>query len=886
MHQCLRCNQPCVMTSKFCESCQSLLHNQLQLRAFQTSPLLSPAEYSSILSGSRASGDFDLRHTSLWEEEHTAIGDFTGEGEQDRDLSYLMPDAWPELEDFDGDEEDGSQSDDTLMRSDPLIVRFVTEKKKAQRATANGRNAATIPQPGRPILPRRAAPAPGRLRTLFILLAIIAVIALIVDGTLISVGITQNRHAKEPNAIPPSSPVLTVTPGTVQPGQVVLLRISHFPASTYVSLSHDIQEPVRTEIGTSLIEVGPNGSADLHILVEDSWGAGPHIIEGEDVTTHYTASAIIQIIGAGPLQSPHLEVSQSLLNMGTGLQGANTIQSLILHNTGGSSISWVASSDQAWLFTTPTQGVFSQSQGISVAVTRANLKPGNYSGTITIVSNSGTPALIRVRMTVQPLPANAGPVLVATPPALSFIATDGGANPAGQFLTIRNPGLQPLSWSIASTTALVPGDQNIPFLSDASWIHTIPASGMVAPGSQAQIPVDVYSENLLPNVYSVMLTFTAAEASLNSPQPVAISLTVQPRCGIATSQGTLAFSASVGQKSPGSQVLGLGTSTACTSVINWQAFSSASWLSVTPASGRLQASSAGTATVNVSAGTLLPGIYSSFILFLTAQRTQTVTVQLTVLPSSSSFLSPTAGWQPTVTVPPGPGTPTPPVGPPVLGASPSNLNFSSIQGQGNPASQAEKVINSGGGPLNWQVAIDPSASTWLSIAPMNGTIDAGGSELATVSVNTGGLTAGTYSTQVSVTATNSSGVQAQGSPQLFTVTLTVYQPCSLQVAPANLTFTSTVLQPNPPAQNITLKEVGYCSRPISWTATVNASSRTWLIVSSASGSNDSTIVVSVNTKGMLVGVYNGQVTLSADDKGGSEVQNSPQVVPVTLNVIL
>src|SRR5712692_11109313 len=271
MHQCLRCNQPCVMTSKFCESCQSLLHNQLQLRAFQTSPLLSPAEYSSILSASRASGDFDLRHTSLWEEEHTAIGDFTGEGEQDRDLSYLMPDAWPGLEDFDGDEEDGSQSDDTLMRSDPLIVRFVTEKKKAQRATANGRNAATIPQPGRPILPRRAAPAPGRL----------------------------------------------------------------------------------------------------------------------------------------------------------------------------------------------------------------------------------------------------------------------------------------------------------------------------------------------------------------------------------------------------------------------------------------QASSAGTATVNVSAGTLLPGIYSSFILFLTAQRTQTVTVQLTVLPSSSSFLSPTAGWQPTVTVPPAPTPPTPPVGPPVLGSSPSNLNFSSIEGEGNPDRKDEKKIKKG-----------------------------------------------------------------------------------------------------------------------------------------------------------------------------------------------
>src|ERR1700730_4408033 len=155
MHQCLRCNQPCGMTSKYCERCQSLLHNTLHLRPFQPSPLLSLKEYSSILSGSRTPGDFDLRQTSLWEEEHPMIGDGTGEDGQNKDLSNLMPDAWPELEDFDGDEEDGSQSDDTLLRSDPLIVRFVTEKK-IQRATANGRNATAVSQPAQPNLPRRA----------------------------------------------------------------------------------------------------------------------------------------------------------------------------------------------------------------------------------------------------------------------------------------------------------------------------------------------------------------------------------------------------------------------------------------------------------------------------------------------------------------------------------------------------------------------------------------------------------------------------------------------------------------------------------------------------------------------------------------------------------
>ncbi len=170
-------------------------------------------------------------------------------------------------------------------------------------------------------------------------------------------------------------------------------------------------------------------------------------------------------------------------------------------------------------------------------------------------------------------------------------------------------------------------------------------------------------------------------------------------------------------------------------------------------------------------------------------------------------------------------------------------------------------------------------------AQMNGTIDVGQKGQMAVGVNTTGLEPGTYSTHVTVKATDSSGTQAQGSPQILTVTLTVYQPCSLQVAPGNLLFTATLLQPNPAGQNIAVKETGNCAYPVSWTASVDANSRSWLSVSSISGTGNSTIVVYASSRGMLIGQHSGQITFSATDNRGVVLQNSPQAVLVTLTVI-
>jgi hypothetical protein len=249
-------------------------------------------------------------------------------------------------------------------------------------------------------------------------------------------------------------------------------------------------------------------------------------------------------------------------------------------------------------------------------------------------------------------------------------------------------------------------------------------------------------------------------------------------------------------------------------------------------------------------------------------------------------LSPTSATYSTGLTSPAPGTstptaPAPGAAAPVMDISTSKLNFTYTPGQANPANQEVTVANTGGSAFSWQANVPSSASSWLSMSPVSGTIAAAQSAQIEVSVTPTQLTPETYSAQVVVSATDSSGKRVQNSPQSLTVTLAVFAACSLQAAPTHLTFTASLLQPDPAGQNITLKETGNCAQQVTWSATGNQS---WLTLSKASGTGSSSITVHVNAQGMLPGTYSARITLSAFDSNRTTIQVSPQTIPVTLTV--
>src|SRR5712692_3239566 len=629
------------------------------------------------------------------------------------DAHPSLPDLWPWL---DADTED-KENDIWEDRTDPLIARHFPnsaesariEEEDIRRALAEG-----VPTAPHPIPRKSRAP---HMRIAFIALAIFALVAFAIDGILIGVAFNQPRHAA---STPGGPPTLTISQNGHYFGQnlgtyigsTIQLSLKNFTPSTSVALTHDIQEPIHLDGGSSIINVGPAGSASVDVTIDSDWGTGFHLIVAEDLKTRYTASATLLITGGGPTPPPHLQLDNRPLDLGAAVVGANTIRAFKLANGGGGSITWSASSKQPWLLVSPSQGTFSAGQTISIAVQRVGLKPGDYKGDLAISSNVSPPQHVEVDMSVLPL--TPGPVLALSPALLSFSANDGQATPpAAQTLTISNPGTRPFSWSLANQDQATATAQLslLRALGPAgNWLSASPLSGVVPPGATAAIQVVVRSQSILPGTYTGTLLFTAPGA-IDNPQAVNVSLTVFPHCGIVTSSGFLSFTAVQGQSNLGTQALSLNATVSCSgAAITWKSSGTSSWVAVTPASGQLKGTASAVVSVSVNTAGLAPNTYSGQLSFVTGgMSTQTVTVMLVVQPP-------------------------PPPSKPVMGASPLSLNFSNTQGLPNPTGQVVTITNNGGSPLKWSTSINLLTCRWLCAAPTGGTIAPGQTGQVTINV--------------------------------------------------------------------------------------------------------------------------------------------------------
>jgi hypothetical protein len=785
------------------------------------------------------------------------------------DLQQRLPDLWPWIQDADEEESDAIW----LQRTDPLLSRRMPTGAEGAAIDAEDirrARAAAIPTTplstqgnagfSRPLYPRRWR------RVAFILL-MVALLALGADLLLFSLLITRQQAAPGGVAAPP---MLTLTPNVTTVGQTVRLSLQHFSPAGQVLLSHDIQQPVSIRPdGASLVTVDRRGNLVLEIRIDAAWGAGLHLVEAEDIRTRYTASATLEITGRGLTQPAHLVIAgPAHLVIGADYQGANSILPLTLRNAGSGLISWQASSNQPWLLLSPAQGLFSASQTIWIAVQRAHLKPGNYTGTVTFTSDVGGQQQVTVTMSVRPLPVNAGPVLQVTPAALSFIAQDGGTLPPAQSLTITNIGNRALDWALSGQPSLTaPGQTPYAYALGplATWLEVSQrgGSGLESAGSET-LNVSVSSRSLLPGVYTAVLLFAAPHGVLNTPQRVVVSLSILPRCGIMVNATSLSFTSVAGQSNPANQAVTLSKRAGCVEDVSWQAAGGAPWLTITPASGDLQGTTSIAVVVGVKALGLAPGTYNTIITFTARQSSQTLPVRLVVQPP-------------------------PPPGLPVIGATPLSLNFSAIQGEAKTPPQVVVMTNSGGSTLYWQASQTMSTVGWLSISPGSGSILPGGSGNLLISVSPAGLTPGTYSGQIFLTGRNAAGVSAPGTPQILQVTFQVLPPCVLgQPSAKAILFNAIAGGSDPVPQTVTLEATGSCSWPLSWSTSL-AAAAPWLKITDASttlvNGQLASIALKASVAGLAVGSYSAQVNVAVLDSEGERVTGSPQSFTVTLNVL-
>ncbi|HVU68486.1 MAG TPA: hypothetical protein VHD63_15215, partial [Ktedonobacteraceae bacterium] len=756
-------------------------------------------------------------------------------------------------------EEEEKEGNPWINATDPLLARSrptvgsSAQIEEADILRVQFEEHETLPYPVLQARKRRFS----RWHTAFISMVVLALLALAVDGLLLSFAFHRAGRSTTPQGGPPT---LLLSSNLANPGDSITLSLQHFSPGTTVALTHDVQETLTMASNLSQLTTDVNGSASAIFAVSTSWGPGFHLIVAEDVRTRDTASAMLQIAGEGPSRPPHLLVDNPSLDLGDAAQGADTIQPLELRNAGSGSIAWSASSDQPWLLVAPVQGVFSAGQSISIAVQRSNLAPGSYSGTITIFSTVGAPQTVQVNMKVSTLPPNAGPMISLAPPLLAFTTTDGSAQTNTQVVTLSNPGQQELDWFLnigptTPTSMLAQGTEpgGTSLANQSPWLNADIRSGKLAPGASVHIRVTASGQSLLPGAYMAPLTFSSSHKleAYDNPQVVNVALTVQPRCGLLTSSGMLDFTAVVGQSNPSNHALSLSATSSCgNETLNWRALSSASWLTISPQSGELKGTSgSGVTAIGVNTSGLKAGKYTGLVTFQAGKNTQTVVVHLNLQPH-------------------------PGAAEPILGVSPLSLNFSTIQGQATPSGQVVTITNNGGGELRWHTNVVQLGTNWLSAAPTGGTVASGATGQVTVGVATSSLTPGSYTGQVVLSATDARGAPASGSPQIITVNLTVMPPCTLaQPSASSLLFTATAGGANPLAQTVNLASSGSCSWPVRWNASV-APAASWLTLSATSGSlttlaQQGSIAVGVNAAGLAPGTYTTQVKITAVDAVGT-----------------
>jgi hypothetical protein len=303
------------------------------------------------------------------------------------------------------------------------------------------------------------------------------------------------------------------------------------------------------------------------------------------------------------------------------------------------------------------------------------------------------------------------PAIGMSPTSLSFTAQQGGSNPAAQTVTISNTGVGTLNWCASD---------------NAAWLSLSPASGTgagamtanVAPGA---LPVGSYTGAVTLSGGAGVTPVTVPVTFIVTPAPVPPAIGMSPT--------SLSFTAQQGGSNPAAQTVTISNTGGGT--LTWSASDNAAWLSLSPASG----AGPGAMTANVAPGALPVGSYTGAVTLSGGAGVTPVTVPVTFTVTAVTTIN----------------------------LSPTSLSYAATQGAANPVNQNISLTNTGG-VLNWMVSDDAS---WLVVTPASGS----GSSSLTTSVNTAGLTAGTYHGTLTVGATGTSS-------KTVAVTLTVSAPAT------------------------------------------------------------------------------------------------------------
>lgn len=447
----------------------------------------------------------------------------------------------------------------------------------------------------------------------------------------------------------------------------------------------------------------------------------------------------------------------------------------------------------------------------SVSVNPAGLRAGTYQGKITVASATAGASPLTVPVTL----------VVSIPQSISFLYQTSSPPPA-QVCFMLSGASSGVSFSTSASTA-----------SGSNWLAVTPAAGI----TPANVCISAAPQGLPLGNYSGTVTITGATAT---PLTIPVTLAVANGPLLSINPQSLSFVLEVGASLPPSQSVSVTSDVPSTGVplaASALTDSGVNWLAVSPA----QSSTPGTFSVSIKPVTLAPGVYTGSVVITSSTASNspvkipvTLTVpdiRLSVLPALLAF-----NYQIGCTAP----------GPLSLALSSKAVDGSSFSVGFNAAAA------SAGGNGRW-IGIDSQAGT----TPGN----------INVSVNTSGISAGTYSGSVTVASAT-----ASNSPQVVPVLLIASSP-GLSLNPGSLTFN---YQMGTGGLSPSSLSISSCGAPLDFKMSTPQAS--WLSIDTLSGTTPASANISVNASNLSKGTYQTTITISSAAAGSS------QNIPVTLIV--
>ena len=411
-----------------------------------------------------------------------------------------------------------------------------------------------------------------------------------------------------------------------------------------------------------------------------------------------------------------LQVSPSSLSF-TALAGGNSPPSQSISVTAGSLAGQIfkvttdsgqsGSAAPAWLSVSPVSGT-APSQ-LVVSVNQGSMPAGSYPGRVNVIDANGNSMGVSVTLTIFA----AQPSLQVSPTYLAFSTRADAPGVFQQAVAVSNSG----GGGSLGFSAVVAGG--------SPWLSVMPSSGQAAANSPVLAQVVVNTQGLQIGGYQDTIHFSSSAGNVD----VAVSLFVAGDGPIlAVNQTGVHFTAQQGGGIPKAQdveVLNIGEAT-----VNWTAsvVSGANFLSLGATSGTATVATPGLLPLQLNSGALqlAPGTYDALVSIADANSRNSPQYVVVVLNLQSGTSAP------------------------ALDPTPAGLFFSGPLNGAQPATQQIIVNTSGSSPVAFQAAASTtSGGNWLTVSPVSGTSTGQTPGTVTVSANTSGLVAGTYSGSVS-----------------------------------------------------------------------------------------------------------------------------------------